>query len=139
MRREQRVFLALKMNSGLIFCRLPTRYAMDVNEERADDVIMHKRLLQLAHNPDTLSKLISITASTSSHQAKAKIIPVTQSKIRSPRCSKKRKKKDMFLYSRSSSRRLLESREQQQELWLFHPLLLLSTLSLSLSIFSDVD
>uniref|UniRef100_A0A6N2LTC1 Protein kinase domain-containing protein n=1 Tax=Salix viminalis TaxID=40686 RepID=A0A6N2LTC1_SALVM len=36
------------------FCRLPTRYAMDVNAEiRAEDVIMHKRLLQLAHDPAT--------------------------------------------------------------------------------------
>ncbi|KAB5512330.1 hypothetical protein DKX38_029358 [Salix brachista] len=52
------------------FCRLPTQYAMDVNAERAEDVIMHKRLLQLAHNPDTRPKLISITPST-------KIIPVT--------------------------------------------------------------
>ncbi|KAJ6776522.1 SERINE/THREONINE-PROTEIN KINASE STY46-LIKE [Salix koriyanagi] len=43
------------------FCRLPTRYAMDVNAERAEDVIMHKRLLQLAHNPD---KIISSVAKT---------------------------------------------------------------------------
>ncbi|KAL9395159.1 hypothetical protein Peur_014444 [Populus x canadensis] len=35
------------------FCRLPPRYAMDVNAERAEDVIMHKRLLQMAHNPAT--------------------------------------------------------------------------------------
>ncbi|KAJ6920967.1 hypothetical protein NC651_014519 [Populus alba x Populus x berolinensis] len=35
------------------FDRLPPRYAMDVNAERADDVIMHKRLLQMAHNPAT--------------------------------------------------------------------------------------
>ncbi|KAL6963654.1 Serine/threonine-protein kinase sty46 [Sarracenia purpurea var. burkii] len=33
------------------FHRLPTRYALDVNVERAEDVLMHKRLLQLAHNP----------------------------------------------------------------------------------------
>ncbi|XP_052308857.1 serine/threonine-protein kinase STY8 isoform X2 [Populus trichocarpa] len=35
------------------FCRFPTRYAMDVIAERAEDVIMHKRLLQMAHNPAT--------------------------------------------------------------------------------------
>lgn len=35
------------------FNRLPTRYALDVNAERAQDVLMHKRLLQLAHNPET--------------------------------------------------------------------------------------
>ncbi|XP_050211541.1 serine/threonine-protein kinase STY46-like isoform X2 [Mercurialis annua] len=35
------------------FHRLPTRYAMDVNAERAEDVLMHKRLLQSAHNPVT--------------------------------------------------------------------------------------
>ncbi|XP_024543267.1 serine/threonine-protein kinase STY46 isoform X1 [Selaginella moellendorffii] len=34
------------------FNRLPTRYALDVNTERAEDVLMHKRLLQLAENPD---------------------------------------------------------------------------------------
>ncbi|XP_057966395.1 serine/threonine-protein kinase STY46 [Malania oleifera] len=34
------------------FNRLPTRYALDVNAERAEDVLMHKRLLHLAHDPD---------------------------------------------------------------------------------------
>ncbi|XP_042493518.1 serine/threonine-protein kinase STY46-like isoform X2 [Macadamia integrifolia] len=34
------------------FGRLPTRYALDVNAERAEDVLNHKRLLQLAHDPD---------------------------------------------------------------------------------------
>lgn len=33
------------------FNRLPTRYAMDVNVERAEDVLTHKRLLHLAHDP----------------------------------------------------------------------------------------
>ncbi|KAJ1436336.1 Serine-threonine/tyrosine-protein kinase, catalytic domain [Sesbania bispinosa] len=33
------------------FNRLPTRYALDVNVERAQDVLMHKRLLYLAHDP----------------------------------------------------------------------------------------
>ncbi|WCJ44301.1 ACT-like protein tyrosine kinase family protein [Euphorbia peplus] len=35
------------------FSRLPTRYSLDVNAERAQDVLMHKRLLQLAHDPAT--------------------------------------------------------------------------------------
>ncbi|KAI8533222.1 hypothetical protein RHMOL_Rhmol11G0280300 [Rhododendron molle] len=35
------------------FTRLPTRYALDVNAERAEDVLMHKRLLQLAHEPSS--------------------------------------------------------------------------------------
>lgn len=35
------------------FNRLPTRYAVDVNVERAEDVLTHKRLLHLAHNPAT--------------------------------------------------------------------------------------
>ncbi|KAL5788926.1 hypothetical protein ACOSP7_005875 [Xanthoceras sorbifolium] len=34
------------------FNRLPTRYALDVNAERAEDVLMHKRLLHLAHDPN---------------------------------------------------------------------------------------
>ncbi|KAI3447912.1 hypothetical protein Pfo_004577 [Paulownia fortunei] len=33
------------------FNRLPARYAMDVNLERAEDVLMHKRLLHLALDP----------------------------------------------------------------------------------------
>uniref|UniRef100_A0A803NQC1 non-specific serine/threonine protein kinase n=1 Tax=Cannabis sativa TaxID=3483 RepID=A0A803NQC1_CANSA len=33
------------------FNRLPARYALDVNVERAEDVLVHKRLLHLAHNP----------------------------------------------------------------------------------------
>ncbi|KAM7470956.1 hypothetical protein LguiA_009139 [Lonicera macranthoides] len=33
------------------FNRLPTRYALDVNVERAEDVLTHKRLMQLAHDP----------------------------------------------------------------------------------------
>ncbi|XP_039140168.1 serine/threonine-protein kinase STY46-like [Dioscorea cayenensis subsp. rotundata] len=33
------------------FNRLPARYAMDVNVERAEDVLTHKRLLQLARDP----------------------------------------------------------------------------------------
>ncbi|KAL9275839.1 Serine/threonine-protein kinase STY46-like protein [Drosera capensis] len=34
------------------FTRLPVRYALDVNVERAEDVLTHKRLLQLARDPD---------------------------------------------------------------------------------------
>ncbi|CAI9765428.1 unnamed protein product [Fraxinus pennsylvanica] len=34
------------------FNRLPARYAMDVNVEKAEDVITHKRLLHLACNLD---------------------------------------------------------------------------------------
>lgn len=34
------------------FSRLPTRYALDVNTERAEDVLMHKRLLEVATNPE---------------------------------------------------------------------------------------
>lgn len=33
------------------FNRLPARYALDVNVERAEDVLTHKRLLYLAHDP----------------------------------------------------------------------------------------
>uniref|UniRef100_A0A1D1Z628 non-specific serine/threonine protein kinase n=1 Tax=Anthurium amnicola TaxID=1678845 RepID=A0A1D1Z628_9ARAE len=33
------------------FNRLPARYALDVNVERAEDVLMHKRLLQMAVDP----------------------------------------------------------------------------------------
>ncbi|KAJ6840489.1 serine/threonine-protein kinase STY46 isoform X1 [Iris pallida] len=33
------------------FNRLPARYAIDVNVDRAEDVLTHKRLLELAHDP----------------------------------------------------------------------------------------
>lgn len=35
----------------LHFDRMPARYALDVNVERAEDVLMHKRLLKLAEDP----------------------------------------------------------------------------------------
>ncbi|XP_027149496.1 serine/threonine-protein kinase STY46-like [Coffea eugenioides] len=35
------------------FTRLPLRYALDVNTERAQDVLVHKKLLHLAHDPYT--------------------------------------------------------------------------------------
>ncbi|KAM7514026.1 hypothetical protein LguiA_003609 [Lonicera macranthoides] len=35
------------------FNRLPVRYALDVNVERAQDVLLHKKLLHMAHNPTT--------------------------------------------------------------------------------------
>ncbi|KAJ4776941.1 ACT-like protein tyrosine kinase family protein [Rhynchospora pubera] len=34
------------------FNRLPARYAIDVNVERAEDVLMHKKLLELAKDPN---------------------------------------------------------------------------------------
>lgn len=34
------------------FHRLPARYALDVNVERADDVLTHKQLLELAQSPE---------------------------------------------------------------------------------------
>ncbi|CAH9098473.1 unnamed protein product [Cuscuta epithymum] len=36
----------------LHFNRLPARYVLDVNVERAEDVLMHKRLLNLAEDPE---------------------------------------------------------------------------------------
>ncbi|TYI88752.1 hypothetical protein E1A91_D03G005100v1 [Gossypium mustelinum] len=38
----------------LHFNRLPARYALDVNVERAEDVLTHKRLLHLAEDPSNL-------------------------------------------------------------------------------------
>ncbi|PWA60471.1 serine-threonine/tyrosine-protein kinase catalytic domain-containing protein [Artemisia annua] len=35
------------------FNRLPLRYALDVNIERAQEVLMHKKLLHMAHDPKT--------------------------------------------------------------------------------------
>ncbi|KAA0040325.1 serine/threonine-protein kinase STY46 isoform X1 [Cucumis melo var. makuwa] len=51
------------------FNRLPTRYALDVNVERAEDVLMHKRLLQFAHDPANRPaievRLVQVSKSTS--------------------------------------------------------------------------
>ncbi|KAJ9546048.1 hypothetical protein OSB04_025755 [Centaurea solstitialis] len=35
------------------FSRLPVRYALDVNVERAQEVLVHKKLLHMAHDPTT--------------------------------------------------------------------------------------
>ncbi|KAK9075065.1 hypothetical protein SSX86_003384 [Deinandra increscens subsp. villosa] len=35
------------------FSRLPVRYALDVNVERAHEVLIHKNLLHMAHDPNT--------------------------------------------------------------------------------------
>lgn len=60
------------------FSRLPTRYALDVNVERAQDVLMHKRLLHMAHDPATrpavqvrLVQVRSASGSNSSRKANA--------------------------------------------------------------------
>ncbi|KAJ4823134.1 hypothetical protein Tsubulata_043134 [Turnera subulata] len=53
------------------FCRLPTRYALDVNAERAQDVVMHKRLLQMAHNLETMPaiqvRLVQVPSMSDGH------------------------------------------------------------------------
>ncbi|KAI3507107.1 hypothetical protein L1887_21874 [Cichorium endivia] len=50
------------------FNRLPVRYALDVNVERAQEVLMHKKLLHMAHDPTTRpafeARLIQFHAST---------------------------------------------------------------------------
>ncbi|XP_068482385.1 serine/threonine-protein kinase STY46-like isoform X4 [Phaseolus vulgaris] len=38
------------------FYRLPARYALDMNVERAEEVLMHKRLLDIAGGPTTATK-----------------------------------------------------------------------------------
>ncbi|XP_024970872.1 serine/threonine-protein kinase STY46-like isoform X3 [Cynara cardunculus var. scolymus] len=48
------------------FSRLPVRYALDVNVERAQEVLMHKKLLHMAHDPTTRpafkARLIQLTS-----------------------------------------------------------------------------
>lgn len=53
------------------FNRLPTRYALDVNVERAEDVLTHKRLLDLARDPANRPALEVrlVQVPTSSHSA----------------------------------------------------------------------
>ncbi|KAK8580787.1 hypothetical protein V6N12_071039 [Hibiscus sabdariffa] len=48
---EDSTFPAFEDELWAHFSRLPTRYAFDVNVERAEDVLMHKRLLSKARNP----------------------------------------------------------------------------------------
>ncbi|KAJ0085298.1 hypothetical protein Patl1_09466 [Pistacia atlantica] len=53
------------------FYRLPNRYALDVNVERAEDVLMHKRLLHMAHDPATRPaikvRLVQVHSASSTH------------------------------------------------------------------------
>ncbi|KAK7283439.1 hypothetical protein RIF29_12955 [Crotalaria pallida] len=56
------------------FCRLPTRYAMDMNVERAQDVLMHKRLLHLAQTqtgPAVEVRLVQVPSDSSVHCSKS--------------------------------------------------------------------
>ncbi|XP_050365037.1 serine/threonine-protein kinase STY46-like isoform X2 [Argentina anserina] len=56
------------------FNRLPTRYALDVNVERAQDVLMHKRLLHMAHDPATRPavevRLVQVNSSSGSNSSR---------------------------------------------------------------------
>ncbi|KAE8010692.1 hypothetical protein FH972_007037 [Carpinus fangiana] len=49
--REEANLLGFDDQLWLHFNRLPARYALDVNVERAEDVLTHKRLLELAEDP----------------------------------------------------------------------------------------
>ncbi|XP_059438560.1 serine/threonine-protein kinase STY17 [Corylus avellana] len=49
--REEANLLGFDDQLFLHFNRLPARYALDVNVERAEDVLTHKRLLELAEDP----------------------------------------------------------------------------------------
>ncbi|XP_009408199.2 serine/threonine-protein kinase STY46 isoform X1 [Musa acuminata AAA Group] len=55
------------------FNRLPARYALDVNVERAEDVLMHKNLLELAQEPDNRPvfsvRLVQVTPVLDGNQA----------------------------------------------------------------------
>ncbi|PKI74440.1 hypothetical protein CRG98_005204, partial [Punica granatum] len=50
-RCEEALLLGFDDQLWAHFNRLPARYALDVNAERAEDVLMHKRLLKLAEIP----------------------------------------------------------------------------------------
>ncbi|KAI4375811.1 hypothetical protein MLD38_013637 [Melastoma candidum] len=53
------------------FNRLPARYALDVNIERAEDVLIHQRLLYLAHDPANRPaievRLVQVIPSSEAH------------------------------------------------------------------------
>ncbi|XP_009109275.3 serine/threonine-protein kinase STY17 [Brassica rapa] len=57
----------------LHFNRLPARYAMDVNVERAEDVLTHQRLLKLAEDPATRPvfevRCVQVSPSLNGHSA----------------------------------------------------------------------
>ncbi|XP_018450396.1 serine/threonine-protein kinase STY17 isoform X4 [Raphanus sativus] len=59
----------------LHFNRLPARYAMDVNVERAEDVLTHQRLLKLAEDPATRPvfevRCVQVSPSLNGHSADA--------------------------------------------------------------------
>ncbi|KAL0798488.1 hypothetical protein Bca101_053663 [Brassica carinata] len=57
----------------LHFNRLPARYAMDVNVERAEDVLTHQRLLKMAEDPATRPvfevRCVQVSPSLNGHSA----------------------------------------------------------------------
>ncbi|CAH2076587.1 unnamed protein product [Thlaspi arvense] len=59
----------------LHFNRLPARYAMDVNVERAEDVLTHQRLLKLAEDPATRPvfevRCVQVSPTLNGHSADA--------------------------------------------------------------------
>ncbi|XP_029127866.1 serine/threonine-protein kinase STY46 isoform X2 [Cajanus cajan] len=68
------------------FYRLPTRYALDMNVERAQDVLMHKRLLDIARAPTTATgpavqvRLVQI-GSTAADRSSKSFLSHSQSKV----------------------------------------------------------
>ncbi|KAG5065094.1 hypothetical protein AAZX31_04G019400 [Glycine max] len=59
------------------FYRLPSRYALDMNVERAQDVLMHKRLLDIARAPTTAFgpavevRLVQVGSASAGHSSKS--------------------------------------------------------------------
>ncbi|KAL2347481.1 hypothetical protein Fmac_001481 [Flemingia macrophylla] len=56
------------------FYRLPTRYALDMNVERAQDILMHKRLLDMARTatgPAVEVRLVQIRSTAASRSSKS--------------------------------------------------------------------
>ncbi|KAL7244739.1 hypothetical protein ACSBR2_000159 [Camellia fascicularis] len=70
------------------FNRLPIRYATDVNVERPEDVLMHKRLLHLAYDPTTrpafevrLGQVHAVSDATSSDSVHSNFIRKVDAQI----------------------------------------------------------
>ncbi|CAN6885662.1 unnamed protein product [Brassica oleracea] len=69
--------------------RLPARYALDVNVERAEDVLTHLRLLKLAEDPATRPAFevrnVQVSQSSSKPHGKGPMHEITFSTIHKPK------------------------------------------------------
>ncbi|KAL2346204.1 hypothetical protein Fmac_000204 [Flemingia macrophylla] len=91
------------------FYRLPTRYALDMNVERAQDILMHKRLLDMARTatgPAVEVRLVQIRSTAASRSSKS-FYSHLQSKVCPQDSCIPGKRHDSSIVPRPSARQLM--------------------------------